>query len=95
LAEAWRQRRNPERACQALEQASDARRWAAFDFGGSLWIENQSRLAGLYRELGRTAQAKKIEDDLLRALSQADADHPVLLDIRRARASVHRAQPAG
>jgi tetratricopeptide (TPR) repeat protein len=95
LAEAWRQKGNLVRACQALERASQMRRWMAFDHGGFLWIQNQSRLADLYRQLGRKTEAEGIEDELLKLLSRADSEHPVLLDIRRARAGVRRAQAVG
>jgi hypothetical protein len=38
----------------------------------------QLQLAGVYRELGRVAEAARIEKDLRNKLAFADADHPLL-----------------
>ena len=46
----------------------------------------QARLARDYRKVGRVVEAVAIEDDVLRMLKYADADHPIVLRIREARA---------
>ena len=45
----------------------------------------RARLAREYRTLGRVDEAVSIEDDVLRMLKYADADHPIVLQIREAR----------
>ena len=50
------------------------------------WLRVQARLAREYRRLGRIVEAVAIEDDVLHMLKYADADHPIVLQIREARA---------
>lgn len=47
----------------------------------------QARLALEYRKLGRIVDAVTIEDEVLHMLSHADADHPIVQQIREQQAS--------
>jgi len=47
------------------------------------WLRIKSQLARLYRKLGRVEDAQKIEAELLSTLRYADADHPILRQIRQ------------
>jgi tetratricopeptide (TPR) repeat protein/tRNA A-37 threonylcarbamoyl transferase component Bud32 len=79
LADAWIAKGDRARAIAALEDAS-ARRdtldalpltW------GLAWLRVRERLARLYREAGRVADAKAIESELRQLLVVADDDHPI------------------
>lgn len=50
---------------------------------GFLWMRCAKQLADLYRTVGRVDEARKIESDLLAALSHAEPDFPLLLELRR------------
>lgn len=57
---------------------------------GYFWMRNQKLLAELYRQEGRTDDARSIERDLLSALGAADDDHPMLGELRgKARLAFH------
>lgn len=45
--------------------------------------ESRFHLAELYRRVGRTSDAEKVEADLRKQLMFADADHPILLALKR------------
>ena len=84
LAEAYRLQGDWLAAIQLLEEASKQRPlW----FGGlgppSSWLRIKAQLAQLYREMGRDADARKIEDELRRLLALADSDHPLLRQLDR------------
>jgi tetratricopeptide (TPR) repeat protein len=68
---------------QVLERASERRTSAAFENAGAFWLRSQFQLARLYREVGRNEDARKVEKELLTLLALADADHPMLLELRR------------
>ena len=72
-------------AVRVLEEARVGRE-SAFSFGahvGYLWARTQHQLADLYRRSGEIDKARTIEADLLAALSHADADHPMLVELKR------------
>ena len=50
---------------------------------GYFWMRTQFLLADLYRSQGKIAEAQAIERDLLTALSAADTDHPMLIELQR------------
>ncbi len=50
---------------------------------GLLWLRLQAQLVQLYREMGRDADARKIEDQLRKRLALADSDHPILRQLGR------------
>ncbi len=50
---------------------------------GHLWMRCARTLADLYRADGRLDDARRIEADLLAALSHAEPDFPLLLELRR------------
>ena len=54
-------------------------------YGGfrmSFWLMMKSRLAQLYRKMGRVEDADKIEAELLSLLRCADLDHPILVQLQ-------------
>jgi DNA-binding winged helix-turn-helix (wHTH) protein/tetratricopeptide (TPR) repeat protein len=50
---------------------------------GYWWMRAQLRLADLYRRVGRVSEARVIEGDLLARLRHADADHPMLMELKK------------
>ena len=54
--------------------------------GAHGWFRVQARLAHEYRRLGRIPEAEAVEDVVLHRLTYADVDHPVVLQIKAARA---------
>ena len=92
LATAWQQVGEDEQALRVLEEAAEAKaRYSNFFWGAFGWLRVQARLAREYRELGRIDEAVSIEDDVLHMLKYADADHPIVRQIREARNNL--AQP--
>jgi GH15 family glucan-1,4-alpha-glucosidase len=51
--------------------------------GGALWMRCKLQLAGVYRKMGRTSDAAKLERELRKLLAYADPDHPILLALQR------------
>ena len=47
------------------------------------WSEVRLRQAGVYRKLGRLAEAQEIEAELRRLLAVADEYYPILLQLKR------------
>jgi tetratricopeptide (TPR) repeat protein len=85
LASALDRRGDLDGAIGVLELGSKQKRQVAFHWvsNGFLWERNQLLLAQLYRKARRTADAQRIEGDLLKLLAVADADHPILLELQR------------
>jgi len=87
LAEAWRTQGNLGKAVQVLKVASEKELLLLADqsspLTGALWVRVQGQLAQRYREMGRDADARKIEDKLRRLLALADPDHPILRQLDR------------
>jgi hypothetical protein len=50
---------------------------------GAFWLRTELQLADLYRAMGRVAEAEKIEDELRKMLIYADADHPLLVQLKQ------------
>jgi hypothetical protein len=89
LTDAWIARGNPARAITELEQASASRTildplpltW------GLPWLTVRDRLAQLYRQAARIADAEIIESELRQLLVVADNDHPIKRRLSSARIS--------
>ena len=47
-----------------------------------MWLTSKAQLARLYRENGEEAKARAIEARLLKMLAVADADHPLIVELR-------------
>jgi hypothetical protein len=47
-----------------------------------LWLRIKVRLTQLYRKLNRVEDAQRVEAELLRLLAYADADHPILRQLK-------------
>lgn len=67
-------------AAVALLEPLDEQRFLAVSspWSVSSWARCRLLLADIYRDLGRVAEARKVEDDLRRLLSMADIDHPLV-----------------
>ena len=52
-----------------------------------VWMNLETRRAQVYRQLGRQEEAARIEAELLELLAHADADHPILREIKAAQAA--------
>ena len=89
LATAFQHVGDDAQALRVLEAAAAAKArydssfWGAF--GG---LRVRARLAREYRTLGRIDEAVAIEDDVLHMLKYADADHPIVLQIREVRTNL-------
>jgi len=82
LAEARRAQGNLGQAVQVLEGAAEKELLILADqsspLTGALWVRVQGQLAQLYREMGRDAEARKIEKKLRALLAYADRAHPIV-----------------
>jgi tetratricopeptide (TPR) repeat protein len=56
--------------------------WIRLGYCEAWGVRNSAMLADIDRRLGRTADAEKIESDLRRLLSEADADFPLAVKLR-------------
>ena len=95
LADAWEQQGELEQAARVLEDASSKKTFIVY--GGSAapnWFRIQWRLAEVYRKLGRNEDARRIEEELLKLLTYADPDHPILVQLENLHASGLLAQAA-
>ena len=87
LATAWQKVGDNARALRVLEHAAGRKaRYGILFSGASGKFRVQARLAREYRALGRLEEAVALEDEVLHMLKFADADHPVVLQIKEARA---------
>jgi lipopolysaccharide biosynthesis regulator YciM len=77
LSTAFEQSGNLGQAAKALERASAERLE-----NPPQWLRNEARLSGLYRRLGRNSDARRIEARLRKLLAFADADNPVLEELK-------------
>jgi hypothetical protein len=66
----------------AMLETSIAHRRAAAGIGGYRWMNASAQLANLYHKVGREAEARAVEDHLLKLLVVADPDHPLLLELK-------------
>jgi len=86
LAKAWREQGNSGKAVQVLNAALEQKSRLLLEqslLTGPLWLRLQAQLAQLYREMGRDADARKIEDELRKRLALADPDHPIVRQLDR------------
>jgi predicted Zn-dependent protease len=76
---------NVHRSIEVLERASSQKFRAGVgrDAAAPYWLSNRLGLARLYRRVGRVEEAQAVEADLLRLLALGDADHPILIELRR------------
>ena len=77
--------RGQENLLRVREEATQEPRYSG-SFNVLIWLKMKLRLAQLYRQMGRADDAHKIETELLRLLTYADEDHPILVQLRRMRA---------
>lgn len=84
LAAAYEQQNDLPASLRALEEG--CREEEAGNVAGTVarvfWLRIKSRLAQLYRKLGRVEDAKRVEAELLRLLAYADTDHPILRQLK-------------
>ena len=82
LASAWEQQGNFQRAIGVLEAVRPFRTRYVFPLIAPEWMKTQLRLAQLYRKAGREQEAREIEAELLKLLTYADPDHPMLVELK-------------
>ena len=89
LASAWLRLGDVPRALAVLDAATrrTPRNHQHILAGAFGRFRVQARLASEYRKLGRVDEAEAIEDEVLRMLKYADADHPIVRQINQSRAS--------
>ena len=87
LAEALERQGDLQKAVEVFERASRQKGIAYENSGstGRYWLKLQSRLAQLYRKLGRDPEAEKVEAELSKILAYADKEHPILLQMNSQR----------
>lgn len=87
LARAYEEQGNFDAAVRVLLQAIDAKDKTYNCFSGFVngawWLRDELELANVYRKLGRVLEAEKVEDELRKMLIYADADHPILLELKK------------
>jgi tetratricopeptide (TPR) repeat protein len=85
-AEVLERRNDLDQAIRVLQEGSSYRTsmitpgdtvWA-----GRLWLRLQAKLDDLYHAAGREQEARALDRQLLRLLSRADADHPILRKLK-------------
>jgi tetratricopeptide (TPR) repeat protein len=96
LSHAYLAAGQPSAAIAALEEARSERdRAYPIDWDGVFtvcwWLRTQDLLAELYRQQGRSEDARRIDVDLSNLLQLADADHPIVQRIRERERGVHTA----
>ncbi len=80
-----------DEAIETLEHDSLAGKWTIFDPGATyFWMRHQLYLLKLYRQSGRTGEAKKVEAVLRNMLRFADPEHPIMMGLE---ASVNSSSP--
>jgi DNA-binding winged helix-turn-helix (wHTH) protein/tetratricopeptide (TPR) repeat protein len=81
LADSYRQRGDLADAARTLQEDALVRPSEL----PSLFLRQriQLQLADVYREMGRTANAEKVEADLRKELMFADPDHPILVALKK------------
>jgi hypothetical protein len=66
-----------ERAKRSSEEDADGL------MSGAWWLRTELQRADLYRKMGRVPEAEKVEDELRKMLIYADADHPIVLALKK------------
>ena len=86
LADAYRKQHKPDDALRVLQEGASY--WGTpGNFSPAYRMRVRLKLADLYRELGRTSDAEKIEAGLRQELMFADADHPILVALQHRKGS--------
>jgi len=89
LANVYRKQRRLDDAVRLLLQASNRKpRTYSNPIGGTAtfawnWLRTELQLADVYREMGRVSEAEQVENELRKMLIYADADHPILSELKR------------
>jgi tetratricopeptide (TPR) repeat protein len=84
LADAFVAKHDIALAIDALETATQQRSMTSYGASqGATWLAARAKLAELYRDAGRTADAENIEQHLQRLLMVADDDHPLKVKLSR------------
>jgi hypothetical protein len=85
LALAYTKQGRLNSALSVLEQGSAEKTRVYRDTGmlGALWLRIEWQRARLYRKLGRQEEARKVEAELRKLLTLADADHPILVQLQK------------
>jgi hypothetical protein len=84
LALALERNAQPQEALRVLEDASQER-FLEYPWDNPyavFWLRIEAHLAQMYHQLGREANARKIEEQLRKILAFVDPDHPILRQLR-------------
>ncbi len=73
---------NVSEAIATLEQAVADRVGVTIANTPNRWVRANAQLARLYRKNGEEAKVRAIEARLLKLLAAADADHPLVMELR-------------
>lgn len=93
LAQTYVRKGNFKAALRVLLRAANSKTKAAYScvanggMSGAWWLRNELQLAHLYRKMGRVREAEQVEGELRKMLIYADADHPILLALKKAERS--------
>ena len=93
LARAYEKQGDLDAALRVLKRASDAKQKAAYScaatggMSGEWWLRDELQLADLYRKIGRVPEAEQVENELRKMLIYADADHPIVLALKKPKRS--------
>ena len=82
LARAWEASGHFEKAVAVLAEDGERRGEVAVQGSPATWMAGRAHLARLYRKIGRGREAEAIEAHLLKLLAVADADFPLLQELR-------------
>jgi len=88
LARAYEKQGKFDAALRVLRRASNAKEKAYSCFvppppSGHWWFRDELQLADLYRKMNRVAEAEQVENELRKMLIYADADHPILRELKK------------
>jgi tetratricopeptide (TPR) repeat protein len=85
LAEALEATGRVPEAIATLEEAVSDRVAVTIANTPNRWLRTSAQLARLYRKNGQEEKARAVEAQLLKLLAAADADHPLVAELRRGR----------
>jgi predicted Zn-dependent protease len=83
LAEAYERRGDSGTMLAMLKESSIREEYR--DLARVFWLRNKAKLLQRYRRLQKVEEVHKLEEELKSQLRLADADHPILLQLRQAK----------
>jgi hypothetical protein len=74
-------------AIAVLEEAGADRVGIVIENALNRWLRGRAQLVRLYRKICQVDEARGVEDQLLKLLALADADHPLVAELKASRAA--------